>query len=114
MSVAFTLVESWDDIHKRHLIGTVAFTNNYATGGETLDLSGKGAVSRPPIEGQIEGIAGFKYEWAVGTTLANGKVLIRTNDAGGANAAMAQHTAAAVVAGVTGDTIRAHFIFSKE
>lgn len=115
MAAAFTLVDSWDTRKKRHVIGTVVFSGSYTTGGDTLDLTGKGILaSAAPIDGRIEGQAGFKYEWAPGTAMANGKVLIRINDAGGANAPMAQHSAASIVAGVTGDTVKAQFVFNKE
>jgi len=100
----------------RAAYGTLVFSGNYTgTGGDTLDLTNKGILaSKPPVYGEIEGQAGFKYEWSPGTTLANGKVKVRINDAGGANAPMAEHSAAALVAGVTGDTISARFVFAKE
>lgn len=116
MSAVFALLKQFDEGTFRHVIGTVVFSGTYAgTGGDTLDLTNKGILAGSiPIDGFINGSAGFRYEWAVGTTLANGKVKIRINDAGGANAANAEHSNASVVAGVTGDTIKAHFYFLKE
>ena len=78
----------------------------YAAGGVVCDFSGKVASSKVPLRVTVDGKAGFLYEYVPGTTIANGKVMAFTNTAGGANAALAEHTDAAVVAGISGDTIR--------
>jgi hypothetical protein len=115
MAAAFTLTTQNDEGKLRRAIGTIAFSGSYTATGDTLDLTGKGILaSQPPIVGHIRGQAGFQYPFVKGTTLANGKVQIRVNDAGGANTANGEHTAASVVAGVTGDTVVAEFLFNKE
>lgn len=77
---------------------------DYATGGNTLSfaLSDIKAQRLPEIV-EIMGQAGFKYEYAPGTTNANGKMLIRQQSA--ATSALTELPAAAMPAGVTGDTI---------
>lgn len=159
MSTVFTLTEQFDNLRGFvEAIGTIAASANYATGGDTLDLTGKGivGVKSAPIYGEVHGKAGFHYAFDPGTTMANGKVIARpglpqhTHDllvtggqaagnalqelatvvgkigagnvtaAGGASniqnvaaAAAPELAAAAYPAGVTGDTIRARFIFKK-
>lgn len=86
-------------------------SGNYVTGGDALDLSALvGMVGRLPTYVNIIGKAGFVYQWAgygpaTNRTAANQKMLVYCNTAGGANAALGEHTAAAYAAGVTGDVI---------
>ena len=89
--------------------GTIAIGADpltYATGGVTCDFSGTVPSSKVPLRVELTGKAGFIYTYDPGTTIANGKVMVFVNTAGGADTALGQHTAAAVVAGVSGDTIR--------
>ena len=89
--------------------GTIAIGADpleYATGGIVCNFSGAVPSSKVPLRVELTGKAGFIYNYDPGTTIANGKVMVWTNTAGGANNALGQHTAAAVVAGVSGDTIR--------
>jgi hypothetical protein len=46
MALTFTLVDTWDDGKRVHLSGTIAASGNYATGGDTLDLSQSPTASR--------------------------------------------------------------------
>lgn len=113
MPIAVTTTDFWHDSKRLHVIGTLVFSGTYPTGGDTISFSGiKGVLSsQPPVWGDVQGIAGFKYEFSVGTTLANGKVLVRVEAAVATNTPLAEHTNVAYVAGVTGDTVRFHAIF---
>ena len=95
--------------------GTLVASGSYVAGGDTLDFSAKGdlPVSIAPRDVFIHGVAGFVYEFVRGTTLANSKVKVRVDGAGGVNVALGEHTAVAYVAGVTGDTITFLAIFDK-
>lgn len=87
-------------------IFTVVASGSYTTGGDVLDLTVIGVPSaNVPKFVRIAGIAGFVYQYVVGATAALGKMFVYCNTAGGANAAMGEHTAAGYVAGVSGDTI---------
>lgn len=92
-------------------------SGNYATGGDTLDLMSLcGFVGRLPTFVTIRGKAGFIYEWAgngpaSNRTTANQKMLVFCNTAGGANAALGEHTAAAYVAGILADVLVAEVWF---
>lgn len=93
------------------VIGTLAASGSYATGGDVVDFTQLGSVYRAkdPIFVEIQGKAGFVYQYDV----VNKKVLVFCNTAGAANAPLGEHTAIAYVAGVTGDTIRVRMIFAK-
>ncbi len=53
MALAFTLVDTWDDGKRIHVAGTVAASGNYATSGDTLDLSQLPmiAATQAPVQG---------------------------------------------------------------
>jgi len=109
-----TVTDQWFDGHRLHVLGTVALTGgtDYASGGLVMSFAGlvKGS-SRPPEWLTVKGISGFIYEWVVGTTQATGKVQIRVEATVATNTPLAQHSAVAVVSGVTGDTIVFYGIF---
>ena len=89
--------------------GTIAIGADpltYAAGGLITDFTGKVPSSKVPLRVKLEGKSGFIYNYVPGTTIANGKVMVWANTAGGADAALGEHSTAAVVAGVSGDTIR--------
>lgn len=111
MAVAVANIKRYDVFGGIVQTCTLTFSGSYTTGGDTVDLSGKVPTAKAPIFALVAGIAGFPYQWVVGTTLANGKVMVRINDAGGANAPNAEHSAAGYAAGVTGDTVKAIFFF---
>lgn len=113
MPIAVTTTDSWHDTKRLHVVGTLVFSGTYPTGGDTLNFqSVKGVLSSlPPVWCDVQGQAGFKYEFATGTTIANGKVLVRVEAAVGTNTPLAEHTNVAYVAGVTGDTVDFHAIF---
>lgn len=84
------------------ITGKITPSGNYATGGDDLDFSKvAGITNRRPDFVIVAGMAGFVYQYDV----ANKKLLVFCNTAGGANAALGEHTAVGYVAGVTGDTI---------
>lgn len=57
MALAFTLVDTWDDGRRIHVAGTIAASGNYATGGDTLDLTSIGAQGIPSTKPPIQGTA---------------------------------------------------------
>lgn len=91
--------------------GTIAIApaaDTYATGGLTVDFTGKVASSKAPLDVNIKGESGFEYRWDKGSSIANGKVLVfgqEPTNAGAGVLALTEHAAAAVAAGVSGDTI---------
>lgn len=91
-------------VHCR-LVASVNYPN---PGGDVLDFKPLSRYNtKQPLLVFIVGIAGFKYEY----DLANKKVKVRINDAGGANAPQAEVANGAYPAGVTGDTIDAFVVF---
>lgn len=92
-------------------------SGNYATGGDALDFRTVcGYTTSLPTFVVIRGKAGFIYEWAgngpaSNRTVANQKMLVFCNTAGGANAALGEHTAAAYVAGILADVLTAEVWF---
>ena len=102
MAVAISLI-------KRNLAGrpkkascTLTFSGTYPTGGEVVDFAAiLGIGSRQPDTIDINGKAGFIYSYDG----ANKKVMVFTNSAGGANAALTEHTNIGYVGGVSGDTV---------
>ncbi len=112
MAIAVTITDRWNDGKRLHVSGTLAFSGNYATGGDTLDFTGKVLASRAPVAVRVEGIAGFRYEVNIGSGIANSLVLVRQYNYPAASAGPATElSAAAYPAGVTGDTVRFHAIF---
>jgi hypothetical protein len=84
-------------------------SGNYSAGGDALDFSTLGKFSKKqPKAVIVRGMAGFIYLY----DLVNKKLLVFCNTAGGVNAALGEHSAAALVAGVTGDTIDAFVFFA--
>ncbi len=112
MALARTIDQVWHDGQRLHVLFTVTASGSYASGGDALDLSDSlipGGEAPDWVE--IHGEAGFPYEYVIGANLATGLMKTRVNTGAGANAALPEHTVVALVAGVTGDTIRFHAIF---
>lgn len=102
-------------------------TGNYATAGDTLDLTqlfstsaappGFTAPAALPEKVQLRSVQTpgptnlFVYSFAPGTTLANGKVQVFTGAA--AQTALTELSAGAYPAGVTGDLIEGEAIFPR-
>lgn len=117
-----TVTTQWTDGRYIHAIGTIAISaaaDVYVTGGLTLSFAGKVQSSRSPIYVIIQGgttaVGMAGYTFLAGTTIANGKILVFIEATVATNTPLAEHTAAAVAAGVSGDTnIRFHAIFPKQ
>lgn len=82
-------------------------SGNYATNGDPLDFGPLGPLTKQPINVDVRGISGFVYAY----DLVNKKLKVFCNTAGGANSALGEHTAAALVAGVLADTITAYVTY---
>ena len=102
------------------LYGTITPSGSYATGGDTLNITGATlppGASIPftglPVSFWIFGqtISGYVYSYVWGTTNANGKLGVQQNAAGAG--ALAQIAAAAYPAGVTSDVIRFEATYRK-
>lgn len=103
MTLAISNIKKVKDGKTFELTATVALSGSYPALGEPLDLSGYNpfvSTRQPDIVNAV-GKAGFQYQY----DHANKKLMVRVNDAGGVNAPMGEHTAAAYAAGVSGDTI---------
>lgn len=106
-----------------HLFFQITASGNYATGGDTLDLTalfgtaGLPGYSYPTasLPEKVEILSAnptatpqtntFVYQYVPGTTLANGKFQVFTGAA--AQTGLTELSAGAYPAGVTGDTIEA-------
>lgn len=112
MALAATLVDRYFDGKRGHLIITITASGSYTTGGDTLSLAGLMPGSATvPTWAEIQGVNGFVYAYVAGTTQANGKVKVFVEATVATNTPLAEHTAVAYVAGVTGDTITAYIEF---
>lgn len=113
MAIAVTTVDSWHDSKRQHVVGTLVFSGNYVTGGDTLNFqSVKGALSSlTPVECVCHGNSGHLYEFVFGTTIANGKVMVRIATTTSGNVGLSEHSAAAYDGTVTADVVRFHAIF---
>lgn len=106
--------------HVVELFFQITASGNYTTGGDTLDLAtitGADGLSTPPsttqlpIQVVITGQAGYVYQYVPGSSNANGKVKVLQSASSGNP--LAEISAAAYPAGVTGDTIIAHATFLR-
>lgn len=113
MALVITTTDFWHDSKRLTVVGTIAASGTYPTGGDTLSFAGvKGVLSStPPTTVQIAGSSGFIYQFVAGTTIANGKMKVLVATTGGTNIPLAEHTNVAYVAGVTGDVIGFEAIF---
>lgn len=118
-TVTVTVEDQWHDGKRLHVLGKFAVSaasDTYATGGLTASFAGKVRSSKPPrkvfVNGGTTAVGKAGYQFVPGTTIANGKLLVFIEDTVGTNVPLAEHTAAAVAAGVSGDTnINFHAIF---
>lgn len=116
MAIVVTVTKTWNDGDCNHVVGTLALSGSYTTGGDTLNWKGVAGFTKSsllPVWVNVDGIAGYKYEHVMGAgnDQAACKLLVRVATTSGANIGLAEHTAAAYAAGVTGDTQRFHAIF---
>lgn len=90
------------------LRGTIALSSNYATGGETFNLTAfAGFPVKKDAQAQVAiwGSSGYNYGWVPGADLSAGKILLRSGTT--------ELTAGAYPAGVTGDTIQFEVVIPK-
>lgn len=115
MALTFTLLDTWDDGQRIHVAGTVAATGNYATGGDTVDLSQFPIVksTQPPIQGTawMDGLAGYDYVFIPGSALNANKVKIFQQGTGAG--AFPELASGAYPTAITSDTITFYGIFKK-
>ena len=109
-----TVKDSWYDM-RQEVVGTIAFGANpltYAAGGLVTPFNVPGVKStQPPSDVWIRGIGGFIYVYVPGTDITLGKVMVFTEGTVATNAPLIEHSVAALVAGVSGDTITFHAWF---
>lgn len=115
MALTFTLVDTWDDGKRVHVTGTIAASGNYATGGDTLDLSQAPniASTRAPLQGTawMDGLAGYDYVFTPGSAMNNGRVKIFQQ--GASAGAFPELASGAYPAAIGSDTITFYGIFKK-
>ena len=90
------------------IYGRLTPSGSYAAGGDVVDFALIAPSRKQPVTVNIKGKSGFIYSY----DLANKKVQVWCNTAGGSNTALGEHTAAALVAGVTGDTVEFEAYFA--
>jgi hypothetical protein len=78
MALTFTLIDSWDDGRRVHVVGTAAASGSYTAGRDTLDLSPNVPTTQPPIVGTawMDGLAGYDYRFTLGAAINSGTVKI--------------------------------------
>ena len=112
MPVALSAIKKVKENRSFSMTATVTLSGTYPALGEPLDLSSYMplASARQPDKVSVDGKAGFVYQYDP----VNKKLLVYTNTAGGANAALGEHTAITYVVGVSGDSIslKAEWLFN--
>lgn len=109
MSLAVTVSKKWSESQSVHVVGTMAFSSSYATGGESFDFATITGSTRQPYSVDIRGKSGHVYLYDDTAK----KVMVFCNTAGGANGVLGEHTAASYASTVTNDTVRFHAISPK-
>lgn len=110
MAQAFTKTAEWDDGQRLHVIGTIAASSSYATGGEAPSSFVCKGTTKSPIHVEIHGKAGYIYVY----NRATGKVMVFYGDySNGSDGPLVELPAASYPAGITGDVIDVHAIFPK-
>lgn len=120
MALLVTPVHSWDDGQKMHVIGTIAASGSYTTGGDTLDFTPVAAgfkgrnlgIASPPEWVHIEGFAGYTYSNSIGTLLNNSLMKTQQAPSAGSNP-LSEISASAYPAAVIADTISFYAVFKK-
>lgn len=76
MGIDATIVDQWID-KRLHIVGTLAFSGNYATGGVTVNFAAGGIRSdRPPVFVSVPLYQGFSFEYAPGASSREGKLKV--------------------------------------
>jgi hypothetical protein len=87
--------------------GQLTASGSYATGGDTFDTTVllQPGIARVPFDVLFKSRDGYVYSFVPNANPALCKVKVLCNTAGGANAALGEHTAAAYNAAVIADEI---------
>ena len=112
-----TVLDQWVDYNKYyHVRGTVAITASaavYVAGGIAMSLAGSDIkASRTPVRVTVWGIGGYIYQYVKGADAASGllRIFAQTN-AAAEDDPLGQLAAAAMPAGVSGDTVEFEAVF---
>lgn len=108
MAITATLLDQWYDGKKLWVQLSLAFSGNYTSGGDTLNLQSLGIQGNSiPSYMVIRSTSGTaaqtlnNYSWVKGTTAANGLVRVFVGTA--------ESSTAAYPAAISGDTALAEF-----
>lgn len=107
MAIAISqVIDSWHDGKREHVKGVLSFSGNYVAGGDAASFSHSAIkTTKPPVHIQMEGSAGYKFEYQRST----GKVLVRQSAAAGSPGA--ELGAAAYPGALTSDVVEFYGIF---
>ncbi len=98
----------WASLNKIHVVGTLTFSGNYTSGGDTLNFGLPLIKSNScPIYVVMTGVGIYLYRLVIGTTIANSKVKIFSLATG------LEIGAGAYPGGVTADAVTFYAIFPK-
>ena len=108
MAVVATVTDHWEDGKRVHVIGTLALSGNYVTGGDTVTVSNLSLIksASPPNWAEALGQSKYKYVF-IFSGLTTGKVKIIIPDTG------LELGAAAYPAAIAQDTVLFYAIFPK-
>ncbi len=107
MALQVNITHNWSDGHRKHVLADVVASDNYAAGGDTLDLTEAGSQNAPLHVEVHGGCSAYKYDFVHGDGPGDG--LLSVFDLGTG----AEVPAGAYPAGVTGDAIKLHAIFDN-
>lgn len=98
------------NLKSMEVYGSLVASGSYPAGGDVADFTQLGSIIRAkdPLFVDIQGKSGWIYQY----DYVNKKVLVYANTAGGANAPLGEHTAAAYTASVISDIIKVRMVFS--
>ena len=80
MAIATTIESQWHDGKRIHAIVKLVLSGAYVANGNPVDLSDVAGADGPPDFANVVGKAGYHYEYTKGTTIKNGKLLVRYGD----------------------------------
>ena len=105
-TITTVILQTWMEGKIFNVLGTWDFSassDTYATGGITAPLTDPLIkAQRLPLLVQVQGLTGYIYQYAPGTTNANGK--LKAYEVSG-NTPLTEIAASAIPAAVSGDTI---------
>jgi hypothetical protein len=109
MATSVSVIEFWDDSKRVHIVGQITFSGNYATGGDSITLTGLYPGQRAAVRIlEINNISGYIYRY----DHANSRIRVYQSPATGSNP-LSEIGAAAYPSGVTSDTVIFHAIGKK-